>query len=257
MQQTLSITEARERGLKRYFTGKKCKNGHVSERYASNGECWQCRQEWRKKNRKKTNKTQNTKREHIRLAPVRAAKRREMVSRHRKALKKYNRRHKTKHALYVLAVKKLPITDAPEQGDHAELLVRCYYCKKHFRPTGREVIYRVAAYTGRSSGECNFYCSDQCKSLCSVFATKSKIFDIKDVEKKRVARVCQKVSKRKLLQKQKQHNCYPFCERCGKEVEVLHLHHTIQVAKNPTLAIKQDGHMILCEHCHVLTHRTC
>lgn len=34
--------EAREFGLKRYFTGKACKNGHTSERKVSNGCCVEC-----------------------------------------------------------------------------------------------------------------------------------------------------------------------------------------------------------------------
>jgi len=37
----ISRKEAKERGLKRYFTGKPCKNGHVSERYVGSG-CVEC-----------------------------------------------------------------------------------------------------------------------------------------------------------------------------------------------------------------------
>ncbi len=38
----ISCGEARDRGLKRYFTGKECPNGHVSERLVSNGTCITC-----------------------------------------------------------------------------------------------------------------------------------------------------------------------------------------------------------------------
>ncbi len=34
--------EAKERGLARYFTGKRCKNGHRSERYFRGGSCIEC-----------------------------------------------------------------------------------------------------------------------------------------------------------------------------------------------------------------------
>jgi hypothetical protein len=34
--------QAREQKLKRYFTGKPCRNGHLSERYVSTGQCKQC-----------------------------------------------------------------------------------------------------------------------------------------------------------------------------------------------------------------------
>jgi 5-methylcytosine-specific restriction endonuclease McrA len=36
--------EARAQGLKRYFTGKSCKWGHISERLVSSGECITCNQ---------------------------------------------------------------------------------------------------------------------------------------------------------------------------------------------------------------------
>jgi 5-methylcytosine-specific restriction endonuclease McrA len=46
--------QARELGLKRYFTGRSCKNGHVSERYSSGQNCVDCaevnKRRWRKAN---------------------------------------------------------------------------------------------------------------------------------------------------------------------------------------------------------------
>lgn len=38
----ISKKEAKELGLARYFTGKPCKNGHVSETYTSSGKCCTC-----------------------------------------------------------------------------------------------------------------------------------------------------------------------------------------------------------------------
>ena len=50
---------AREKGLKRYFTGKPCKNGHIAERKVVNGTCVTCsaiaRAKWSEKNREKDN----------------------------------------------------------------------------------------------------------------------------------------------------------------------------------------------------------
>jgi hypothetical protein len=34
--------EAKAKGLKRYFTGNACKNGHITERYTCNYECVEC-----------------------------------------------------------------------------------------------------------------------------------------------------------------------------------------------------------------------
>lgn len=38
----ISVSEARARGLKRYFTGKPCPKGHVAERRTSNRACCEC-----------------------------------------------------------------------------------------------------------------------------------------------------------------------------------------------------------------------
>jgi hypothetical protein len=39
----LSLKTAKARGLKRYFTGKPCKHGHVAERRTANRVCMECR----------------------------------------------------------------------------------------------------------------------------------------------------------------------------------------------------------------------
>lgn len=54
MQRVISRAEARSLGLTRYFTGKPCKHGHVSERLVSSTKCCECRAiyiaEWAKAN---------------------------------------------------------------------------------------------------------------------------------------------------------------------------------------------------------------
>lgn len=53
----VSLADAREQGLKFYFTGKPCKRGHICERYVSIRVCVKCHgdafQEWRKANPEK------------------------------------------------------------------------------------------------------------------------------------------------------------------------------------------------------------
>ena len=44
MPEISSRKEAKARGLKRYFTGKPCKHGHVCEREHSHGKCIRCLQ---------------------------------------------------------------------------------------------------------------------------------------------------------------------------------------------------------------------
>lgn len=42
MFQVISRKDARARGLRRYFTGKPCKQGHLCERFVLNGDCTDC-----------------------------------------------------------------------------------------------------------------------------------------------------------------------------------------------------------------------
>ncbi|MEX3914840.1 hypothetical protein AB4Y43_01145 [Paraburkholderia sp. BR10872] len=43
MGEFISLTEARARGLPRYFTGKPCKHGHISERFVGDTHCVTCK----------------------------------------------------------------------------------------------------------------------------------------------------------------------------------------------------------------------
>jgi len=42
MSEIISRKEARERGLKRYFTGKPCVRGHIAKRWAVSANCVDC-----------------------------------------------------------------------------------------------------------------------------------------------------------------------------------------------------------------------
>lgn len=44
-QKTITRAEAKAQGLKRYFTGRACKRGHIAERQTDNGVCVDCRRE--------------------------------------------------------------------------------------------------------------------------------------------------------------------------------------------------------------------
>ena len=45
MTTVISRAEAKRQGLPRYFTGKPCKHGHISERATHNGLCLECKRE--------------------------------------------------------------------------------------------------------------------------------------------------------------------------------------------------------------------
>src|ERR1039458_2004942 len=54
MSEIITRKEALSKGLKRYFTGMLCQNGHLSERYTNNHICAECAKkhaaQWRKDN---------------------------------------------------------------------------------------------------------------------------------------------------------------------------------------------------------------
>ena len=45
-EQLISRAEARSKGLTHYFTGKECKNGHISKRLTKCGRCLECSNMW-------------------------------------------------------------------------------------------------------------------------------------------------------------------------------------------------------------------
>lgn len=44
--QLIDRTDAQRLGMKRYFTGRPCKHGHIAERQTSTGHCFKCRPRW-------------------------------------------------------------------------------------------------------------------------------------------------------------------------------------------------------------------
>jgi hypothetical protein len=60
----ISQNEAKIKGLTRYYTGKRCKNGHIAERLASSKACIECSRfysaKWREENPEKRRETART-----------------------------------------------------------------------------------------------------------------------------------------------------------------------------------------------------
>ncbi|HLO98683.1 MAG TPA: hypothetical protein VK171_08825 [Fimbriimonas sp.] len=88
--------EAIEKGFKRYSDGKPCRHGHVADKRASTGECWECRRlnfkKWTEKNKDEIiAKRLAYKKEHAeRIKEQRAKNYRDNIERERKRNKKYN-----------------------------------------------------------------------------------------------------------------------------------------------------------------------
>ena len=152
----------------------------------------------------------------------------------------------------------LPITDDPTEGPHGELQVRCKMCQQLMVPTYTQVAARIRVINTVNQGESNFYCSDRCKSECTTYHKVSRFTSHSDHEAKvKLARNCQLETKRILRQHQMDQYGHHFCEKCGKVVDNPELHHTIEVAKDPSGAITIAGQMLVCGECHKEFTRIC
>lgn len=83
--QIIKRKEAKEKGLKRYFTGKPCKHGHVAERYTTFKDCVVCKNEYNKRWAK-----QNPEK-HLEITKAWASRNREKV---RSMARDYQKRNK-------------------------------------------------------------------------------------------------------------------------------------------------------------------
>jgi hypothetical protein len=247
-----------ESGSKYYFTGMPCKNGHVSKRYVANGECWECRQEWRKRNRQKTNARQAVNR-HKWLSESHKNVIKEKECNSISKIAKFNTENGTSYASYSFWKDRLPPTDEPKWKRNDVLTVKCFRCGSHFAPDRQSVNRRSLAVKGKRHGESNFYCSDSCRKSCPIygFATgprrhdpRSNRFNSGSAAK---ARSCQT---NHLKQIQCDDVGYNYCERCGDIIDV-ELHHTQAVSKAGKDAISSAGHLLLCAGCHLLLHEKC
>lgn len=92
----ISRKEAKSLGLKRYFTGKPCKHGHIVERNTSNGECFSCGKSYRNSNKeeiakKKKAYTEKNKEEINRKRKLYREENKEEIARKKKAWREANK----------------------------------------------------------------------------------------------------------------------------------------------------------------------
>lgn len=101
----ISRSEAKAKGLLRYFTGKPCKHGHVSERRVINLCCMQCDIERQKKYREKDKERVLERQRSSRAANIEAARARENAynKQNREKRRAYSREYRKKNKEYFLA----------------------------------------------------------------------------------------------------------------------------------------------------------
>ncbi len=126
--------------------------------------------------------------------------------------------------------------------------IKCYYCKNNYVPTNGEIMNLIHS----NSGYKNIYCSSKCKELCVEYNFHSGSVDprsIKYIAKstKDKARNCQTDH---LKQLQIDEFGYNYCEKCGEEVDIIELHHTLEVSKFGLNSVNSAGHLLVCNKCH-------
>jgi hypothetical protein len=99
----VSRQEAIEQGLKKYFTGKPCKYGHISERTTHNWQCVQCKREFDRNNLKAKERTKQRYQEN---AEEIKRKRREKYAENREKEIHTTKEYQRKNRELVLAKKK-------------------------------------------------------------------------------------------------------------------------------------------------------
>jgi len=146
-----------------------------------------------------------------------------------------------KHLSFIEKVRRDPI-------EPRILQVKCIYCGKWFRPTTITVCNRNACINNDpniSTSQNNFYCSNECKSLCPVF---KKIKYPEGFKKEgRIIEVSPEIRKMVLERDNWE------CQKCGSD-KFLECHHIDPVSTNPLFANDIDSCITFCKKCHKFVH---
>jgi len=154
--------------------------------------------------------------------------------------------------LYDTYAKQLTIEEKVERykKDKNILIVMCNKCKKRFIPDINNVRNRVRSIKGTSTGECRLYCSEECKSECSVFNRSKYPKGFKPSPSREV--------QPELRQMRFEIDNYT-CQKCGKHQddleEGLHCHHLEGIRWEPIESADVDKVITLCKSCHEEVHR--
>ena len=135
-------------------------------------------------------------------------------------------------------------------NDQNILEVRCVYCGKWFIPKLHTVIDRIRSINSIGFGEHRFYCSEKCKTECSIYNQQYYPKEYKPATSREV--------QPELRQMRFELDNYT-CQRCNKhqdELETgLHCHHIEGIRWEPLESADLDKVITLCKDCHKEVHR--
>jgi len=129
--------------------------------------------------------------------------------------------------------------EKPVEKD-GEIYVKCKMCKKYFTPTASQLSERIRCLeTNRDNSEQHLYCSNVCKSICSVYHSKPIFL----VGKNAPSEAQLKIYRNKVLQK----DDYK-CVYCGVEAD--RVHHIYPIKNCPEFSLDIDYGLSVCHNCH-------
>lgn len=240
----ISRKEASEKGLKKYFTGKPCSKGHVCEKRVSNYECLACSTSRVTNDNYKLRRNTNNKSKSSKMKnKVRMSR---YLSNHTKEEILSNRKNYSNgYANYLTYKDQLTLEEAPNScGDLLE--VKCANCREYFKPKQMHVNKRIQCLKGNYNGESRLYCSESCKSNCSIY-NKQGIMDYTTYVDRRPLQ-----NQWSKLVKERDDNT---CQICGVKENIIIAHHIEPVSQNPIESADIDNGITLCKTCDKKVHQ--
>ena len=131
--------------------------------------------------------------------------------------------------------------------DYNDLLqVRCTEsgCRKWFTPTRDQVNRRITALNNYNHGECNFYCSEECKENCAIYGQQIHPKGFKPDHSRGV-----QGQLRDMVLERDGYECQ-ICESHDNLI----CHHFEGVEQNPIESADVDMCITLCKKCHNAAH---
>jgi hypothetical protein len=151
-----------------------------------------------------------------------------------------------KDCLFSYHSKRLDIDECREDN-FEKIQVRCKYCNKWFNPTQVEIDNRVNQLKLGKTG-CNFYCSKECKDLCS---DHYQVLWPKNF--KPYANINRKSEVNSIIRKLVFERDNWECQKCGK-TNSLECHHIDPVKREPLFSNDIDSCITICKDCHKEIH---
>jgi len=163
--------------------------------------------------------------------------------------KKYAKNNIPVYDTYVKQLEPYGVSCRKNKEDSNVLEVKCMYCDRWYIPTLSSIWSKIQCINGNSLGECNLYCSNECKQACPTYKQILYPKGFKD-DKTNTSREVQPAL-RKLVLKRDNYTC----QRCGATDIELHCHHYEGIEVNPIESADADNCITLCKNCHNDIHK--